>query len=152
MFGCQAMASLIGERERVLGGVVDASASEPSFYFEGFSADRPSPSSQSSSHRSHQSDRRSASIRLINGIYVAGKLLLSANHRIYEWVLRDRPWRWETNGGAGPRRDPGAVRKGFRAACGPHSPAVRRAALPRLGEANKRLCRSVGVMSPHLPE
>lgn len=73
------------ERELVSGGVVGASASEPCFYFDGFSADRPPPSSRSSSRWSHQSDRRSASIRLINDIYATGKLLLSANHRISEW-------------------------------------------------------------------
>lgn len=120
-----AMASLIREREVVLGGV-EASAPEPCFYFDSFPADRLSPSSRSSSHRSHQSDRRSASIRLINGIYVTGKLLLSANHRIYEWVFRDRPWCSETNGRTGPQqRNLDAARKSFSVAC---------------GEANEGLC------------
>lgn len=122
---CQAMASLIRERELVLGGV-EASVSKPCFYFDSFSADCLSPSS---SHWSHQSDRRSASIRLINDIYVTGKLLLSANHRIYEWVFRDRPWRSETNGGTGRQRNPEAIRKSFSAAC-PHVRAVGRAPFP----------------------
>lgn len=137
MLNHQPMTLLIKKKSTTdLSTTVHVPAFKSCFYFDGSSAQRLPLSSPALV--CHQSDRHSASCRLINDIYVRGKLLLSANHRICESAALTDPRAPETNGGTGSPRNLDAMSKRLSAASGP--PRVPSNPPKQMPVANKCRC------------